>query len=509
MSGQYMSGSVYSASLSAALNDFWQTLERRWTHDAGQTLRGGTSQIDGAPEPARWQVPPESRGHLTTCPIVAWAVSDSTQANRPSAPCDGWSVPDAKYVECRAADVFSQVGDWAWAKRDQLAAGIPDLAGGPELSSLEDARESLLKADGTMRPEGSVDAYTLPGMVEKLSVRDDGNNNRAWMAGWTGLAATSLKGGFLSTVGPTLKNQSVLVRWLANCYSLRATTIHATRNNILELIGRATGELFETAPVPAKEVPKAKVAVNAAGQAWGIATTVAKALGKEAPGSIGDALSLIGFVVDVVANVGEAKTNEGLRFPQLSGFFAHLDPAVRALHTDLDEAEADYRKAVTAIEQRIAGVDRTVLELYDFTKSSPDGDSSDPSASGRFAVDVVVVMEIAQHCYDVAEVYSGLLSDVATASYSDGQLVGRGVVPTAADTALIALRSDVESFFQKTTARYLMAADRIKKAAEKYAESDAEQKARLKAAIADWHEAGEDRKRDQIDLDPRKEGFQN
>ncbi|MEV7093942.1 hypothetical protein AB0M80_14010 [Amycolatopsis sp. NPDC051045] len=502
-----MSGSVYSASLSAALNEYWQTLERRWTRDAGQTLRGGTSRIDGAPSPARWPVPPESRGHLTTCPIVAWAVNDGTQATRPAADaCDGWSVPDAKYVECRAHDVFSQVGDWAWTKREQLATAIPDLAGGPELSSLEDARAILVKADETMRPEGSVDAYTLPGLVDKLSIRDDGNNNRAWMAGWTGLAANSLKGGFLSTVGPTLKNQSVLVRWLANCYSLRATTIHAARNNNLHLIAQATRELFEAA-APSADTPKERVAVNAASQAWGITTTVLKALGHEAPGSIGTALTLLDFAL----NIREAKPNEGLRFPQLSAFFAHLDSAVRTLHGDLDEAEADYQKAITAIEQRIAGVDRTVLELYDFTQSSPDGDDTDPAASSRYAVDVVVVLEIAQHCYEVAQHYSGLLSKVATASYADGQLVGRGVVPTAADTALIALRNDVESFFQKSTARYLMAADRIKKAAEKYAESDAEQKARLQAAIADWREAkvGEYGNRENIDLDPRKEGAQN
>ena len=503
MSGQYMSGSVYSASLSAALNDFWQTLERRWTHDAGLTLRGGTSQINAAPSPARWQVPVESRGHLTTCPIVAWAINDGTPATRP-ATCDGWSVLDTKYVECRAGDVFAQVGDWAWAKREQLATAIPDLAGGPELSSLEDARKSLLTADGKMRPEGSVDAYTLPGMVDKLSIRDDGNNNRAWMAGWTGLAANSLKGGFLSTVSPTLKNQSVLVRWLADCYSIRATTIHATRNNALHLIAQATSELFEAAP-PSTDTPKEKLAVGNVGSAWDITKTVTEALGAEAPGSVGTALTLIDFAL----SLQEGSANEGLRYPQLSDFFVHLDEAVRKLHVELTDAETSYRNAITAIEHRIAGVDRTVLELYDFTKSSPDGDGSDPSASGRYAVDVVVVMEIAQHCYDVAEIYSGLLSDVAKASYADGQLVGRGVVPTAADTALIGLRTDVESFFQKTTARYLMAADRIKKAAEKYAESDAEQKARLKAAIADWHETGEDHKRDKIDLDPRKEGFQN
>ncbi|MEQ0559349.1 hypothetical protein ABJI51_09740 [Amycolatopsis sp. NEAU-NG30] len=512
MSGQYLSGSAYSASLSAALNDYWQTLERRWIRDAGLTLRGGTSQIDGAPSPARWQVPPESRGHLTTCPIVAWAVNDSTPANRPSVPCDGWSVPDAKYVECRAADVFAQVGDWAWEKREQLANAVPDLAGGPELSSLEEARDSLLKVDGALRPDGSVDAYTLPGMVEKLSVRDDGNNNRAWMAGWTGLAANSLKGGFLSTVGPTLKNQGVLVRWLANCYSMRATTVHATRSNVLQLIAQATRELFEAAPPSAPaDTPKVKKAVNAASEAWGIATSLAKALGQKLPEQIGTALPVIGFVVDVALSIEEANPNGGFRFPQLSAFFAHLDSAVRTLGTELTAAEQDYQKAVTAIEERLAGVDRKVLELYDFEKSSPDGDGTDPSASGRYAVDVAVVMEIAQHCYDAAEIYSGLLGKVAAASYADGQLVGRGVVPTAADTALIGLRNDVESFFRTTTARYLMAADRIKKAAEKYAASDAEQKARLNAAIAYWKEAGEGEygQRGRIDLDPRTEGVQN
>jgi hypothetical protein len=506
MSGKYMSGNEYSASLSAALNDYWQTLERRWVKDAGQTLRGGTSQINGAPSPARWQVPIESRGHLTTCPIVAWAVNDSTPANRPSADaCDGWSVPDANYVECRAHDVLSQVGDWAWAKREQLATGVPDLAGGPELSSLEEARNSLVAIDGQMRTEGSVDAHTLPGLVGRLSGQD-GNNNRAWMTGWTGLAANSLKGGFLSTVGPTLQNQGVVVGWLANCYSFRGTTIHAARNNSLHLIAQATRELTEAAS-PSTDTPTEKLAVNAVSQAWSITSTVIGALGSKAPGSVGTALTLIDFAL----NIREGKPNEGLRFPQLSDFFTHLDTAVRTLHSDLDKAEADYHKAIRAIEQEIASVDRTVLELYDITQHNPDGDDSDPSASGRFAVDVAVVLEIAQHCYDVAEIYSGLLNKIATASYADGQLAGRGVVPTAADTALVALRNDVESFFQKTTARYLMAGDRIKAAAKKYAEGDAEQKTRLNETIADWAEAGQGEygQRNRIDLDPDKKGVQN
>ncbi|WP_206784429.1 hypothetical protein [Amycolatopsis sp. MtRt-6] len=499
-----MSGSVYSASLSAALNNYWQTLERRWTRDAGQTLRGGTSQINGAPSPARWQVPPESRGHLTTCPIVAWAVNDGTQATRPAADaCDGWSVPDAKYVECRAHDVFSQVGDWAWAKREQLAAAIPDLAGGPELSSLEDARNNLVAVEQAMHPDESLDANALPGVVNLLSGEDKGNN-RAWMAHWTGIAAENLKVGFLASVGPTLKNQSILAKWLANCYSVRATTIHAARNNNLHLIAQATSELFEAAPPSAPDTPKEKLAVDAFSQAWSISGTVLEAVGSKLPSGVGTALTLLDFAL----SVGEAKPNEGLRFPQLSDFFAHLDAAVRTLHGDLDKAEADYQKAITAIEHQIAGVGHTWLELYDISQPPKHDGKPDPRG---FTADVVVILELAQHCYDAAEIYSGLLSKVAAASYADGQLVGRGVVPTAADTALIGLRNDVESFFQKSTARYLAVADRIKKAAEKYAQSDAEQKAKFDATIADWVEVGEGEygQRGKIDLDPRKEGVQN
>lgn len=506
MSGQYMSGSVYSASLSAALNDFWQTLERRWVKDAGQTLRGGTSQINGAPSPARWQVPVESRGHLTTCPIVAWAVNDGTQATRPSADaCDGWSVPDAKYVECRAADVFSQVGDWAWAKREQLSAAIPDLAGGPELSSLDDAQTSLAAAEEKMRPDDSLDANALPGVVNLLS-GENNSNNRLWMEGWTGIAAESLKVGFLASVGPTLKNQCILVTWLANCYALRGTTIHATRNNNLHLIAQATRDLFEAAP-PSADTSKEKLAVDAVSQVWSISTKVIEAAGSELPGSVGTALDLIGFAL----SVREAKPNEGLRFPQLSDFFTHLDSAVRTLHSDLDKAEADYQKAITTIEHQVAGVDHTWLELYDFAHA-PKHDENSSSGGPGFTADVATILDLSQHCYDAAEAYSGLLSDVAKASYADGQLVGRGVVPTAADTALIELRNDVESFFQKTTARYLAVADRIKKAAEKYAEGDAHQKALFDRIMQDWANAEEGeygQRGTKIDLDPRTDGVQN
>ncbi|WP_370936239.1 hypothetical protein [Amycolatopsis sp. cg13] len=96
-------------------------------------------------------------------------------------------------------------------------------------------------------------------------------------------------------------------------------------------------------------------------------------------------------------------------FPALSTFFSHLDGAVRTLGSELDHAEADYLKVVTAIQERIAGVDRSLLELY-----------------------------------DVAELYSGQLKNIATVSCADGQLAGRGVVPVAADTALIGLRGEVE-----------------------------------------------------------------
>ncbi|WP_414942324.1 hypothetical protein [Amycolatopsis sp. cmx-11-51] len=513
MTGEYLSGSEYSATLTAALNSYWQTLEKRWLNDAGQLVRGGTSQISGAPEPARWQVPVESRGHLTTCPIVEWAVNDGTPATRPSADaCDGWSVPDAKYVECRALDVFSQVGDWAWRKREQLATAIPDLAGGPELSSLEEAYSAFSSVEKKMRLGDAMGDHDLDNLIALLA---GGNKSgtRAWMTGWMGLAANSLQDGFLATVEPTLRHQDILVKWLGNSYSCRAAIIHAARNNILHLIAEATRALNATAPAPT-EPPKEKLLLNAVSDAWDYAKTVIGALGRTAPAGVGNALVLLEFAMELKA----PPMNSELKFPQLAEFFAHVDTGVRGLHADLDKAEKEYHDAIKAIEHEIAGVDRMDLELYDMTQPQKKGTAKAGSdGTQRYAVDVTVVLELAEACYGAAEIYSGLLGELAKTSYADGQLAGRGVVPTAADTALKQLRNDVESFFQKTTARYLAAGDRIKEAAEKYAQTDAEQKDRLQTAIGtlgDWakedpgrHPEGD--RRDRIDLDPDKEGAQN
>lgn len=514
MTGKYMSGSEYSATLSAALNSYWQTLEQRWLGDAGEWLRGGVSQFPGSPEPTRWQAPVESWGHLMACPIVAWAATDGTAANRPQADaCDGWNGRDAKYVECRALDVFTQVADWAWRKREQLATAIPDLAGGPELSSLEEAHSAFSSVEKKMRVGDAMGDHDLDNLIALLAGTNTQSGTRAWMTGWMGLAANSLQDGFLATVLPTLTHQDILVKWLGNAYSCRASIIHAARNNILHLIAEATRALNEAAPAPS-EPPKEKLLLTALSDAWDYASTVIGALGKTAPPGVGKALILLEFAMELKA----PPMNSDLRFPQLDGFFAHVDTGVRGLHSDMDKAEAVYHDAIKAIESEIAKVDRIDLELYDMTQPPAKGTGKAGSdGSQRYAVDVTVVLQLAEACYGAAEIYSGLLGELAKTSYADGQLAGRGVVPTAADTALKQLRNDVESFFQKTTARYLAAGDRIKEAAEKYAQTDAEQKERIQTAIGtlgDWakEEPGkkpEGERRDKIDLDPDKEGAQN
>lgn len=501
----YMSGSEYSASLSAALNSYWQTLEVRWTKDAGRTLQGGTSAISGAPEPLRWQIPPDSWRHLQTCPVVAWAMNDGTPASRPDS-CDGWSVPDAKNVECRALDVFRQVADWAWAKREQLARAVPDLAGGPELSFLEEAHTSLTSVHSALQSEGTVGGHALRGLVDWLSTGDPNSSQvRGWMTGWTGLAASSLAGGLFMSVKPTLNNQATLTAWLGNCYSVRSTIIHTTRNNVLNLIGRLTHELDEVVAAKPMDLAKEKLVVSAAGQAWTIAKIGVEALAKFS--NVGTVISLIGFALGNVDTAGKTE----FKFAQLSDFFSHVDTDVRVLHSEMDSAEADYANAVTAIDQAIAGTDRSTLELYDITQHSPDGDSSDPPAQGQYAVDVNTVLEMAQHCYDVAGIYSGLLNKLATTAYSDGQLAGRGVAPTAADHGVIQLREDIESFFTTTTTRYLTAGDRIKTAAKLYVQNDEYQRERYEKTISEWRTAGvgEFGQRSRIDTDPDKEGVQN
>ncbi|WP_143446130.1 hypothetical protein [Kibdelosporangium aridum] len=498
-----MSGSEYSASLSAALNSYWQALEVRWTKEAGKTLYGGTAAVPAAPEPVRWQVPPDSWRHLTTaCKVVAWAMNDGTPENRPNE-CDGWSVPDARYVECKALDVFRQVGDWAWAKREQLSRAVPDLAAGPELSFLEEAHGTLRSIGVAMRSEGSVGDHALTGAVDRMAIGQNDNANRAWLTGWTGLAANSLKGGFLSTVKPTLVNQAALCDWLASCYSVRGTVIHATRNNILNVIGHLTRELGEVIVTPV-DLSKPKLVVSYASQVWTIAQITFEVL--KNVGAVGTVLGLVDFAL----GKSDSVTTE-YKYAQMSDFFALVDTSVRTLHSEMDSAEAEYAKAVNAINAAIASVDRTTLELYDITQHSPDGDDSDPNASARFAVDVNVVLQIAQDCYEAAEGYSQLLNKLATTSYSDGQLAGRGLTPIAADQGVIELREDIESFFSTTTTRYLTAADRIKAAAKLYVQNDEAQRERYNKTISEWRKLGlgEFGQRNRIDTDPDKEGVQN
>lgn len=505
MTGKYMSGSEYSASLSAALNNYWQTLEVRWTKDAGKTLRGGTSDISGAPEPIRWQIPPDSWRHLKVCPVVTWAMTDGTPASRP-AMCDGWSTLDTKYVECKALDVFRQVGDWAWQKREQLARAVPDLAGGPELSFLEEAHTTLSAIHSAAQSDGTVSGHSLRGFVDWLSVGDPNSNQvRGWMTGWTGLAANSLKGGLFSTVMPTLNNHATLMAWLGNCYSVRSTIVHTTRNNVLNLIAQLTRDLNEVVAAPQLDLAKEKLIVSTASQVWTIAKIGVEALSKFS--NVGTVIGLIGFALGNVERT--AKTQ--FKFAQLSEFFTHVDTGVDALHKEMTHAEDEYAQAVTAIEQAIAGADRSTLELYDITQHSPQGDDSDPSASGQFAVDVNTVLEMAQHCYDVAEIYSGLVNKLATTAYSDGQLAGRGVAPIAADQGVIRLREDIESFFTTTTTRYLTAGDRIKTAAKLYSQNDEVQRERYEKTVSEWRKAGigEFGQRGRIDTDPNKEGVQN
>src|SRR5690606_625619 len=103
-----------------------------------------------------------------------------------------------EYVECRVADVLARVADWAWDEREEVAKGLPQLEV-LELGELEDVYDTFVGLGGRLglQTEGP-DKANLPPLGSRPLLEDvewlGGNDgNKEWFAGWTGLAASTVK----------------------------------------------------------------------------------------------------------------------------------------------------------------------------------------------------------------------------------------------------------------------------------------------------------------------------
>src|SRR5690606_28840838 len=127
------------------------------------------------------------------------------------------------------------------------------------------------------------------------------------------------------------------------------------------------------------------------------------------------------------------------------------------------------------------------LELYDLTRNNPEGRRRDTDG---YSVEIDEILRLAEHCYKAADGYQGLLPRLTPTCQADRHLAGRDGRPTRGDGELLEVRDQFEHFLRTTCARYLLAADQIRRAAQAYAEVEEEQRARFNSIIAGWDKRG-------------------
>lgn len=506
----YLTADEYSKALTTRLDEFYEALTFRWREEACKALSKTVFDVPGAPEPLRWQPPPESHGHLVAsiadCPHLSW-VRDGQVGEVPAEACEGWNKQSQEYVECRVADVLARVADWAWDKREEVAKGLPQLEV-LELGELEDVYDTFVGLGGRLglQTEGP-DKANLPPLGSRPLLEDvewlGGNDgNKEWFAGWTGLAASTVKDGFLASVKPTLHNQSVLLGCLAELYSDRAKIVHVARNNTVQWLAAMAKALNAKQTVKVfPDAGKGKLALDTVGQVLSVVGLLGKTV-SAATGPAGVVVGLLGFLAG-----GMSEATMEVHAKSLPELLTQMDTDVRSLHAEMDATEAEYLISVGTVQSALGGVHSYNFELYDLTRNDPDGDCSDPPASKGYSVDVAFVLDIAQRCYEAAEGYAGLLSKITTTASADRQLAGRDGHQIEADKEVLAIRDTLESFFETSGARYLLAGDQIKEAAKEYAQTDADQAERYREKMKDWREERISGKR--VDLDPRKPGVQS
>jgi hypothetical protein len=502
MADKYLSKEDYSKALTATLNDFEEALTYRWREEVLDSFKRTVFDIPCAPEPLRWPIPPESYGHYSAgsgefCGFLTWVI-DGQNGWLGDVSCDGWNSNTQKKVDCYAKSALEQVEQWAWHKRQQIQSAVPQLEV-LDLAQLETAFNTFVRLGSELYlvDENSVGQSlgSSRDLVYDIEWLANNDHDRGWFTEWTGLAAEGFKDGFLASVKPTLRNQSILLGCLAGLYSDRAAGIEATRNNTLEVVKWATKTLNEKQTISMDMTTGLKILSNT-----GTALGVIKLLG----GVVAKALGPVGVGLSVLTFLGQELAKSKLEIPahSLPDAFGSIDTEVQNLHRKLDDLEAGYDGAIKTMQGDLGHIQSKDLELYDLTQNNAGGAHAQHKGKG-FIANVSTILEVSQRCYEAAEGCSLLLKNMTTTSAADGQLAGRGGAKTPGDTSVVALRDELESFIKTTCARFLLAGDQIMAAAKAYAKTDAEQERLLNATVAAWREEGIGRyNKNGVDLDP-------
>lgn len=512
----YIRDTSFAATLGAAMGEFHRALTYRWRLDLCEAIErnhpfiptpvasgrlGGVTRVtaphlgSGLLQPAWSYSTLEARAHIDPggCRYLAWARSNRS-GDLSAVHCDGHitdpvvidprtqaPVAMPRRIECGVGKLLRQVEDWAWLERARIFTTLP-LFDHHDIEAIHQAYDDLVTIayELGLHPDTS-DADTaaalrstgpedLTQIVPVIAVKD--GEGQTWWVHWTGLAADVVKSGFFASVTPTMNNQRDIAAALAILYSVRAAIIEKGRCDTLSWIEWATRALYQTRTV-----------VTDLTRGW------------RAAQGIGQLLSLVGKA-RILSPVGAATVLAGFLAEDLLPevrhvVFAHtadevlavLDEKVEALHSELDALEEQFDEAVKRLRREIYATHSFNLELYDLTRNNPEGRRRDTDG---YSVDVDDILRLAERCYKAAEGYQGLLPRLTATCQADRHLAGRDGRPTRADVELLEVRDQFEQFLRTTCARYLLAADQVRRAAQAYAEAEESQRTTFNTFMARW-----------------------
>ncbi|MCH7231108.1 hypothetical protein L0U85_09615 [Glycomyces sp. L485] len=499
----YITETDHSATLQSKLNQFERALTRRWRREAVEqidrrepvkTFLARSSGPYGAPDVSPYMTL-EVQHHKAHCAFIDW-VMNGQDGDLGSVSCDGATglmpgdnqlMYDYAYdpprvvempfnIDCPIGQLMSDIEDWAWGERLTIKNKLPKFDG-HDVSKLEAAYEAAeaLRA-ATLSDYGGVDitqgehndlagSSDLSGTVAKIWSKD--SDSRDWWVEWSGLAAEHVKGNFCTSTGPTLINHSLIATALANLISQRAAIIEKGRNNGIYWIEQTTVKLDDhsmsedsTDLVPGWKAVQgigASIALYGAGTGPGAAPAAAT----------GGAVSLLGFLGENL--FGEWKTSS---FPeQMEELVVNLSDRIDSLNENLETHEQEYSAGVSSARGAVNDASSFDLELYDLTENSSGG-VADKGAADGYDVNISNVLTLAEHCEAAAVAYEDLLSNFSDLLDAAPHLADKNGDPTTGDEDLAAMCEELHGFFKTTAARYYLAFEEIKAAAEAYADAD-------------------------------------
>ncbi|WET78888.1 hypothetical protein P3102_33425 [Amycolatopsis sp. QT-25] len=514
MAGKYLTLSEYKRMLDGALDDFHKALTKRWMEDAVDAMTRLSTTVPCSAEPWAWQWPAESYGHLAgaddICGYLTW-VMDGMLGHYKDVHCQGWNPQTQKYVECHAERNLAQIERLAWQRRQDVARFVPQLEG-PDLTKLEIAHNTFLNVAGNLGfqdKNGRVTELLGQGEVVRNVEWLDGTTsaNEEWFIEWTGLAAQAFRAGFFASIAPTILNQALILASLSTLYSTRATTIQVTRLNIVKRLNWATRKLDEKVTLTISTADAILEKLDRATAIHGIVSNLLSAGAKlskvvdsvnEAGGKV---LGPVGAVLTLAGFVGGALKSHTVEQDAMSlqDILQKLTTSIQEEHNALSGLEDDFGGDVLALQKAIAGVHSYNLELYDLTANTLPNQTDRAKYQG-IRVEVHFLLRVAQTCFEAADAYSAQLRILAAADVADRHLAGRDGQTCTGDDTTLELRDAVEQFMRTSCARFLLAGEQLRKAAEAYAKTDGELSDDLKKLFAAWESANKDRGK--IDPDP-------